>query len=99
MNRDEMNYEQARRWILENYFDGDEDVRAVVAGDEEIMVMVRAVEALSLVVDGLRRKINQLQQFIDILNDVSEDGTLCSESVEVVNREAANKVAELVKFL
>jgi hypothetical protein len=52
MNRDEMSYEQARRWILENYFDGDEDVRAVAGGDEETMAMVRAVEALSVIVYG-----------------------------------------------
>lgn len=56
MNRDEMSYEQAKKWILENYFDGDEDVRAFVAGDEETVAMARAVEALSFIIDG--RDIN-----------------------------------------
>lgn len=51
MNRDEMNYNKARRWILDNYFDGDDDVSAIAAGDEETMAMVRAVEALSKFID------------------------------------------------
>ena len=62
MNRDGMSYEQARQWILANYFDGDEDVRAFVDGDEETVAMARAVEALTVVVDGLRREINKTCQ-------------------------------------
>ena len=49
MNKAEMTFSDAKRWILQNYFDGDEDVRAVVAGDREVCVMARAVEALELV--------------------------------------------------
>lgn len=41
-----MTYEEARNYILANYFDGDEDVKAVVGGDEEHWAMKYAVEAL-----------------------------------------------------
>ena len=43
----DMDYEEALKWILENYFDGTiEDYRAFVDGDEECKVMATAVEAL-----------------------------------------------------
>ena len=41
-----MNIETARRFILDNYFDGMDNVEAVVGGDEEAMAMKLAVEAL-----------------------------------------------------
>lgn len=41
----EMNIDFAKQYILENYFDGDDNVRGV-DGDEEIMAMKLAVEAL-----------------------------------------------------
>ena len=41
-----MNIEVAKKYILANYFDGMENVKAVVGGDEEIMAMKLAVEAL-----------------------------------------------------
>ena len=41
-----MTNEEAISYILANYFDGDEDVRAVVGGDEEHLAMKCAVEAL-----------------------------------------------------
>lgn len=41
-----MDYKTALRYILENYFDGDKDVCAVTDGDEEVMAMKCAVEAL-----------------------------------------------------
>ena len=41
-----MNIESAKKYILANYFDGDDNVKAVVGGDEEIMAMKLAVEAL-----------------------------------------------------
>lgn len=41
-----MTYKEARNYILANYFDGDEDVRAFVGGDEEHWAMKCAVEAL-----------------------------------------------------
>ena len=48
MNKTEMTFSDAKRWILQNYFDGDENVQAVTAGDEEACAMARAVEALEL---------------------------------------------------
>lgn len=47
MTPDDMSYEQAREYILANYFDGDDDVGAVIGGDEETIAMVKAVEALT----------------------------------------------------
>lgn len=41
-----MTYEEAKRYILENWFDGDQDVKAVVDGDKETMTMKMAVEAI-----------------------------------------------------
>lgn len=41
-----MNKETARRFILDNYFDGMNNVKAVVGRDEETMAMKLAVEAL-----------------------------------------------------
>ena len=47
MTPNDMNYEQAREYILANYFDGDDAVKAVTGGDEETIAMVKAVEALT----------------------------------------------------
>ena len=41
-----MTNKEAINYILANYFDGDEDVKAVVGGDEEYLAMKYAVEAL-----------------------------------------------------
>ena len=41
-----MTNEEAKRYILENWFDGDQDVKAVVGGDKETMAMKMAVEAI-----------------------------------------------------
>ena len=41
-----MNTEVAKKYILTNHFDGMADVKAVVGGNEEIMAMKLAVEAL-----------------------------------------------------
>lgn len=41
-----MNTEVAKKYILANYFDGDDNVKAVVGGNEETMAMKCAVEAL-----------------------------------------------------
>lgn len=41
-----MTYKEAKRYILENWFDGDQDVKAVVDGDEETMTMKMTVETL-----------------------------------------------------
>lgn len=51
MTPNDMSYEQAREYILANYFDGDDDVRAVTGGDEETIAMVKAVEALTNCID------------------------------------------------
>lgn len=51
MTPNDMSYEQAREYILANYFDGDDDVRAVTGGDEETITMVKAVEALTNCID------------------------------------------------
>lgn len=41
-----MTNEEARKYILANYFDGDEDTKAFVDGDGEHWVMKFAIEAL-----------------------------------------------------
>lgn len=41
-----MNIECAKQYILENYFDGADNVKTIVVGDEETMTMKLAVEAL-----------------------------------------------------
>ena len=41
-----MTYEEAKKYILANWFDGNEDVKSVVNGDEEVMAMKMAIEAL-----------------------------------------------------
>lgn len=41
-----MTHEESKKYILANWFDGDEDVKAVVNGNEEVMAMKIAVEAL-----------------------------------------------------
>lgn len=41
-----MTPEEALEYILANWFDGNEDVKSVVGGDEETMAMKTAVEAL-----------------------------------------------------
>ena len=47
MNKQDMSFEEAREYLLANYFDGDGDTTAFVAGDEESVVMAKAVEALT----------------------------------------------------
>lgn len=46
MTPNDMSYEQAREYILANYFDGDDDVKAVTGGDEETIAMAKAVDAI-----------------------------------------------------
>ena len=41
-----MTPEEALEYILANWFDGDEDVKSVVGGNEETMAMKTAIEAL-----------------------------------------------------
>lgn len=41
-----MTPDEARKYILQNWFDGDENVNAFVCGDEEYTAMAIAVEAL-----------------------------------------------------
>ena len=41
-----MNTENAKKYILANWFDGDDDVKAVTGGNNETMAMKVAVEAL-----------------------------------------------------
>ena len=41
-----MTNKEAINYILANYFDGNENVKAVVGGDEEYLAMKYAVEAL-----------------------------------------------------
>lgn len=41
-----MNNKEAKIWILQNFFDGDENVEAVAGGDDECMAMKTSVEAL-----------------------------------------------------
>ena len=41
-----MTHDEAIKYILQNWFDGDENVNAFVCGDEEYTAMAIAVEAL-----------------------------------------------------
>jgi hypothetical protein len=41
-----MTPDEAKKYILQNWFDGDENVNAFVCGDEEYTAMAIAVEAL-----------------------------------------------------
>ena len=41
-----MTPDEARKYILQNWFDGDENVNSFVCGDEEYTAMAIAVEAL-----------------------------------------------------
>lgn len=41
-----MTSEEAKRYILENWFDGDKNVKSVVGGDKETMAMKIAVESI-----------------------------------------------------
>ena len=41
-----MTSDEARKYILQNWFDGDENVNSFVCGDEEYTAMAIAVEAL-----------------------------------------------------
>lgn len=53
-----MTYEEAKRYILENWFDVDQDVKAVVFGDEETMALKMAVEAIEKQIPKKTRKEN-----------------------------------------
>lgn len=46
-----MTAQEAKQYILQNYFDGDENVNAVVWGDEEIQAMMMAIQALDFMMD------------------------------------------------
>lgn len=51
MSKEDISFEEAREYLLANYFDGDDDVRAFIGGDEESVVMAKAIEALTICID------------------------------------------------
>lgn len=54
------NPENAKEYILANWFDGDDDVKAVTGGNDETMAMKAAVEALEKQIPKKLPVINEL---------------------------------------